>query len=110
MDELPELRVVFTLPRPPSARYRMRQVLLALARIQLSEPEPGVFVLNRSGVPRRLFAVPNRQEVERKARTVGEELESVGVTAFCVRYRIGSDFLAATEMPRKRLPQLHPLF
>jgi hypothetical protein len=83
---------------------------MAIAHIQLSEPRPGVFVLNRAGVPRRLFSVPNRDEVEAKAESVANELESLGAEQFCNRYRIPQDFLDATELPRKRLPQLHPLF
>jgi hypothetical protein len=110
MDVMPDLRVVFALPPQPSARFRVRQVLMAFVRIQVSEPEPGVFVLNRAGVPRRLFSVPNRHEVEARARSVADELHSLGTHAFCERHRVPHDFLEATELPRKRLPRLHPLF
>jgi hypothetical protein len=110
MEEMPDLRVVFTRPQKPSARFRVRQVLMGVAHIQVSEPKPGVFVLNRAGVPRRLFRVDNVTDVEARARSVANELKSLGTDPFRERYRIPHEFLDATELPRKRLPQLHPLF
>jgi len=83
---------------------------MALVRVQMSEPIPGVFVLNRADVPRRLFEVPNRLEVRDRAGKVVDELESLGTSAFCERYGIPSAYLDATETPRGRGPQLHPLF
>jgi hypothetical protein len=109
MDESSELRVVYALPPPVSARLRIRQVLLAFIHVQFSEPQPAVFVLNRAGVPRRLFSVSDRRLVQKKARSVAAELESLGLPAFCGRYGVPRSFLEATEMPRSRLPQLHPL-
>jgi hypothetical protein len=83
---------------------------MAFARIQVSEPVPGVFVINRAGIPRRLFSVPNGSDVQPKARSVADELLSLGTEAFCKRYRVPREFLEATEVPRTRIPQLHPLF
>ena len=83
---------------------------MAIAHIQVSEPQPGVFVLNRAGVPRRLFSVPDRNVVKAKASAVVAELDSLSTEEFCNRYRIPREFLDATEPQRKRIPQLHPLF
>ena len=109
MDEVPELRVVFATTPRVSAKYRVRQLLWALLHVQLSEPKPGVFVLNRAGVPHRLFSVASNDEAEARARATAADLQALGVSAFCERYRVADGFLSAVESPRKRLPQLHPL-
>jgi len=109
-DENAELRVVFAIPKKPSLRFRVRQVVYAFFHIQLSEAQPAVFVLNRAGVPRRLFDVPDPRQVQEKARLVAVDLETLGLSEFCGRYRVPHSFIDATEMPRHRLPQLHPLF
>ena len=109
MDEVPDLRVVFATPPGVSAKYRVRQVLWALLHVQLSEPRPGVFVLNRAGIPYRLFSVASNPEAEARARATAADLQALGVSAFCDRYHVAEGFLDAVEFPRKRLPQLHPL-
>jgi hypothetical protein len=109
MNDVPDLRVVFATPPAVSARYRIRQVLWALLHVEMSEPKPGVFVLNRAGVPYRLFNVRDVAEAEAKARTADADLKSLGVLEFCARYRVADGFLDAVEIPRQRLPQLHPL-
>jgi hypothetical protein len=105
----PDLRVVYTVPRRPSWRFRIRQVLYALVRIQVSESKPSIYVLNRADVPRRLFTVPDCNDVQERAREVAADLELLGLIAFCDRYRVPSEFLDATEVPRRRIPVLHPL-
>jgi len=109
MDEVPDLRVVYATPPRVSAKFRVRQVLWALLHVQMSEPKPGVFVLNRAGVPYRLFSVTNNAEAEAKARATAADLQSLGVPVFCDGYHIAEGFLDAVTIPRKRLPQLHPL-
>ena len=109
MNEVPALRVALAVPPRPSRRYRVRQVLWAVMHVQLSEPKPGVFVVNRAGVPRLLFTAPTEAEADTKARAAGIELGSLGVEGFCDRYRVPLDFLDATEFPRRRIPQLRPL-
>jgi hypothetical protein len=108
-EDLPDLRVVFATPPRVSAKYRVRQVLWALLHVQMSEPKPGVFVLNRAGVPYRLFSVASNADAETRARATAADLQELGVSAFCERYHVADDFLNAVEIPRKRLPQLHPL-
>jgi hypothetical protein len=109
VDEVPALRVALAVPPRASRRFRVRQVLWAVMHVQLSEPEPGVFVVNRAGVPRLLFSVKTEHEADARARSVAVELGSLGVERFCERYRVPLDFLDATDIPHHRIPQLRPL-
>ena len=110
MDDVPDLTVFYRVPRGrPSARFRVRQILWAFVRVQVSEPKPAVFVVNRSGVPRLLFVVPDELDVEAKARAVAVDLESLDIDSFCDRYRLPPGFLSVKELPRRRVPELRPL-
>ena len=45
------IRVTFAVPPPPDWRYRVRQVLYVLAKVQIPELRPAMCVVNGADIP-----------------------------------------------------------
>ena len=103
------IRIVYAVPPPPDWRYRVRQILHVLVKIQLSELRPSLFVFNRAGVSYFLFSVQNEAEAREKATRLDGELDSLSLEKFLARYQIPSEFVDAIEPLPRRRNRIQPL-
>src|SRR5215831_5008377 len=107
----PLLRIMGWFPPPVTARYRVRQVLWALVRVNLDEPKPAIYAVNPAGYGMLLFRAATREEADVNLDLVGRELEALGLESFCDRYRIPLTFVESLEPPDqlKGLRRFRPL-
>jgi len=93
------LRIMAWFPPRPTARYRLKQVLWGLARVDFDDPRPAIYAVNTAGYGLLLFRTATREEADVQLDTVGRELDGIGLAAFCERYRIPMTFVESLEPP-----------
>ena len=77
----------------------MKQVLWALAHVDVDNPKPAIYAVNPAGYGLLLFRTATREEAEVQLDIVGRELDGIGLTTFCERYRIPMTFVESLEPP-----------
>jgi hypothetical protein len=98
-------------PPPVTSRYKVRQFLWALVRVNLDDPKPAIYAVNPAGYGLLLFRTDTTEEAEVKLDLVGRELDAIGLEPFCERYRIPMTFVESLEPPKqlKGLRRFRPM-
>jgi hypothetical protein len=99
MGDVPLIRIYAAIPPAPTWRRRVRQVLWALIHVDQGEQKPVILAVNPAGYARALFMTETVAEANEKLERVGNELEELGVQAWCERYRVPLTFVEALEPP-----------